>query len=153
MQGFAGVATSDTSDSKYTSTDVNSHTLISGGATTTGSSNFVTASSGSHSHTISGDIDDFDGNSGSSGSHTHTITGSTSSAGSHTHTLSGSVSTYSGSTGSGGDGAETSEEGAHTHTLNGSVSSYSGSTGNIGSGSAHNNMPPYLVVYMWQRTA
>lgn len=26
-------------------------------------------------------------------------------------------------------------------------------TGNSGGGQAHNNMPPYLSVYMWQRTA
>lgn len=28
-----------------------------------------------------------------------------------------------------------------------------GTTGNTGSSVAHNNMPPYLAVYMWQRVA
>ena len=61
-------------------------------------------------------------------------TGNTSSGGSHSHSLSGSVTTGS--------------AGSHTHSISGSVS-----IGSSGSGGAHNNMQPYLSVYMWKRVA
>lgn len=51
-------------------------------------------------------------------------TGNTSSAGSHSHSLS------------------INSSGSHSHTIN-----------NTGGGGAHNNMQPYLAVYMWYRTA
>ena len=51
-------------------------------------------------------------------------TGSTSSDGSHSH------------------GLDIDSAGNHTHTIN-----------NAGGGGEHENMPPYLSVYMWKRTA
>lgn len=84
-------------------------------------------------------------------SHTHTA--SSKSAGAHTHTIGcdtdAAKGTYCSSVHGSSTGAEsfkgaTNSAGAHTHTI--TVNSTGGSQ-------AHNNMPPYLTVYMWKRTA
>lgn len=48
----------------------------------------------------------------------------------------------------------TSTGGGHTHTLNAfSTNNTSITTSYTGDNSPHNNMPPYKVVYIWERTA
>jgi len=74
----------------------------------------------------------------------------------HTHTLTrkAGVGTSTGvARGNGTAEADgtTNSVAAHAHTVD--VPAYTGNTGAIGSNSPHNNLQPYLVVYMWKRTA
>lgn len=87
------------------------------------------------------------------GSETHTLT--TTEMPSHFHTsidatnsglpgFDGNIVTG----GSSGSGASITQTGSAFRVTNGNAK-----TGSAGSGGAHNNLQPYIVVYMWQRTA
>lgn len=93
-------------------------------------------------------------------SHTHTFTGNsttTGSAGGHTHNIGRDTDGGAGSSrytvhGSGVSGADatapTSNAGSHTHSL-----TPKGTIASTGGGASHSNLQPYIVCYMWKRTA
>ena len=124
-----------------------------------------------HTHTVSGHTHSVPNHTHTIPAHTHTAT--CSSAGVHHHEIRRTMNAASGSARYALEGATdvvkpTLDAGAHTHTItvaskaafnttsSGTCttgSGGSGNTGSTGSGSAVGIMPPYLAVYMWQRTA
>ena len=81
----------------------------------------------------------------------HSHNASTNTAGNHTHTYKriniGGTNVTSGGVSSSNwlipeIDSTTSSSGNHSHTV---------SIGNTGSNTAHNNMQPYLSIYMWKR--
>lgn len=93
-------------------------------------------------------------------SHTHTFIGSsstTNNTGAHKHTVSNTVGQIINCVPASGSGicmqenpvvATSSSSGSHSHTV-----TPKGTNSNTGGGQAHNNMPPYITYYCWERTA
>ena len=81
--------------------------------------------------------------------HTHTLASHTHTLASHTHTNSYTSTTSGAASGNTANSTAFDSGAASGNTAN----STAFNSGSKGGGGAHENMPPYLAVYVWQRTA
>ena len=79
------------------------------------------------------------------------MTSSASSAGDTRHATSNSGSRYIDSQSSSGKWSH--QQNTESVTATNKYTGGTGSTESASNGSAHENMPPYMAVYMWKRTA
>lgn len=113
-----------------------------------GSSYSAGSTGGEASHTLS--VDEMPSHTHTQNAHNHTQSG-------HNHLISSKG--IHGMNGNGGaqyysDGNTTSNNNPmYTGTAQPEIQSTTATNQNTGGGKAHNNMPPYLAVYMWKRTA
>ena len=112
-------------------------------------------SAGAHTHTItvnSGGSHTHGASSASNGAHTHTVSGTAVEAGKHTHTVGGTAA----SAGAHSHSITVNSNGAHVHTASSASAgahTHGITVSNTGGSQSHNNLPPYMAVNIWRRTA
>ena len=121
----------------------------------------TTAEMPSHSHT-SGTL-----SANSVGGHTHSVSATAADNGDHYHHMNqiwssgaGGSNAYVLSSGRSAGWRNTGNAGTHGHSVSGTAQSngghshtISGASDSTGNGKSHNNLQPYITVYMWLRTA